>query len=62
MNLSEIREELLKAAQLVGDFERARLEIDRDAALNKIRQAYEALRFVRGAERRQARRNDRNRR
>ena len=46
MNFSEIREELLKAAQLVGDFERARLEIDRDAALNKIRQAYEALRFV----------------
>ncbi len=48
MNLREIKEELLKAAALVEDFSRNHLEIDRDAALNKIRQAYESLRFMDG--------------
>ena len=46
MNLREIKEELLRAATLVEDFEKNHLEIDRDAALNKMRQAYEALRFT----------------
>lgn len=46
MNLKEIREELLRAVALVEDFGVNRLEIDRDAALNKMRQAYEALRFM----------------
>ena len=46
MNLREIKEELLRAATLVEDFEKNHLEIDRDAALNKMRQAYEALRFI----------------
>lgn len=46
MNLREIKEELLRAAALVEDFEKNHLEIDRDAALNKIRQAYENLRFI----------------
>lgn len=46
MNLKEIKEELLRAAALVEDFEKNHLEIDRDAALNKIRQAYEELRFI----------------
>ena len=46
MNLREIKEELLRAAALVEDFEKNHLEIDRDAALNKIRQAYEELRFI----------------
>jgi hypothetical protein len=46
MNLREIQEELLRAATLVEDFEKNHLEIDRDAALNKMRQAYEALRFI----------------
>lgn len=46
MNLREIKEELLRAATLVEDFERDHLEIDRDAALNKIRKAYENLRFM----------------
>ena len=45
MNLKEIKEELLRAAELVGDFEQGGLEIDRDAALDMIRRAYESLRF-----------------
>lgn len=46
MNLNQIKEELLRAAALVEDFGVNHLEIDRDAALNKIRQAYESLRFM----------------
>ena len=45
MNLKEIKEQLLKAAELVGDFEQSGLEIDRDTALDIIRRAYESLRF-----------------
>lgn len=45
MNLKEIKEQLLKAAELVGDFEQSGLEIDRDTALDIIRRAYELLRF-----------------
>lgn len=46
MNLKEIKEQLLKAAELVGDFEQSGLEIDRDTALDIIRRAYESLRFT----------------
>ena len=46
MNLKEIKEELLRAVAFVEDFGVYRLEIDRDAALYKMRQAYEALRFM----------------
>ena len=46
MNLKEIKEELLRAVAFVEDFGVYRLEIDRDAALCKMRQAYEALRFM----------------
>ena len=45
MNLKEIKEQLLRAAELVGDFEQNGLEIDRDSALDMIRRAYESLRF-----------------
>ena len=46
MNLKEIKEQLLKAAELVGGFEQSGLEIDRDTALDIIRRAYESLRFT----------------
>ena len=45
MNLKEIKEQLLRAAELVGDFEQNGLEIDRDSALDMIRRVYESLRF-----------------
>ena len=46
MGLKEIKENLLQAAELVGDFEANGMEIDRDVALDKIRAAYESLRFL----------------
>lgn len=46
MGLEEIKENLLQAAELVGDFEANGMEIDRDVALDKIRAAYESLRFL----------------
>lgn len=46
MGLKEIKENLLQAAELVGDFEANGMEIDRDVALDKIRTAYESLRFL----------------
>ena len=46
MGLKEIKENLLQAAELVGDFEPNGMEIDRDVALDKIRAAYESLRFL----------------
>ncbi len=46
MNLKKIKEELLRAAELVEDFEKNGRTIDRDAAINKIRNVYEELRFM----------------
>ncbi len=46
MNLNQIKEELLRAAELVEDFEKNGRTIDRDAAINKIRNVYEELRFM----------------
>lgn len=46
MNLKKIKEELLRAAELVEDFEENGRTIDRDAAINKIRNVYEELRFM----------------
>ena len=46
MGIKEIKENLLQAAELVGDFEANGMEIDRDVALDKIRAAYESLRFL----------------
>ena len=48
MELKEIRDQLLAAATLIGDYEAYGMSIDRDAALDKIRTAYQALRFVGG--------------
>ena len=45
MDFREIKGELLRAAELIGDYERSRLSIERDTALELIRKAYEALRF-----------------
>ena len=45
MNLKEIREELLQAAELIADYEQAHHYLDIDTAMVKIRRAYEALRF-----------------
>ena len=46
MGLKEIKENLLQAAELVGDFEANGMEIDRDVPLDKIRAPYESLRFL----------------
>ncbi len=46
MDLKQIREALLRAVELVEDFEVRGAVIDRDVALDKIRGAYEALRFI----------------
>lgn len=45
MDFREIKGELLRAAELIGDYEQSRLSIERDTALELIRKAYEALRF-----------------
>ena len=45
MNLKEIREELLQAAELIADYEQTNHYLDKDTAMVKIRRAYEALRF-----------------
>ncbi len=45
MDFREIKGELLRAAELIDDYEQSRLSIERDTALELIRKAYEALRF-----------------
>lgn len=45
MDFREIKGELLRAAELIGDYEQSRLSIERDTALELIRKTYEALRF-----------------
>ena len=44
-NLSEIKEQLLKAVTLVDQYESKGFAIDRETALEIIRRAYEDLRF-----------------
>lgn len=46
MTLKQIKDELLQAAALIDDFAQNHLSIDRETALDKIRKAYESLRFV----------------
>lgn len=45
MNCTEIKSKLLAAITLIEDFERDGMTIDRDAAIDKIREAYQLLRF-----------------
>ncbi len=45
MDIKEIKKELLAAVTLIEDYEQYGMSIDRDAAIDKIRLAYQALRF-----------------